>query len=162
MRAAAHAYFLRHRGSHESVHVRSNLSEIGRNFYHWRKVSVCDDAYALARLWSSKFRSDLDLQEQMAITDAFEDFAQATEFFFTPLEKSVQFYWEHRMGTWHAQVCSESDVALDSASLYNCRKIIEAFLSVPIELQLAGVIHRDIILRAWPELAEYPINGKPF
>ena len=138
------------------VHIRSNLSEIGRMFYK-RVGSNPLTSEDLLKLWSREpsLRSDGNRR-------LFEEYAETTDFFSAPVEKTSLFYWEHRMGCWHSQVTTESDIVCESLSLYNNRHLLSAMLSVEPDLQKRSILLKKIIIDRWPELADFPVNGKPF
>jgi hypothetical protein len=138
------------------IHIRSNLSEIGRMFYKYQKVYP-RSASTLMRLWTT----DENLRSEENVL-AFDEFAERTQFFDAPIERTSLFYWEHRMGCWHSQVATEGDPAFESVSLYNCRRTLELMLSVSAEAQKSSEILRRTIINEWPALADYPVNGKTF
>ncbi|MGA0594930.1 hypothetical protein [Enterovirga sp. CN4-39] len=144
----------------DTVHIRSNLSEVGRRFYHNLGIEV-REASDLGRVWLGKTGT----HEQAYVTTIlglFEEFAATTDLMNAPIDPLVLLYWEHRMATWHAQVVTESDPAFETISLYNCRVVLEALLSVGVPEQKSTAIHRQIITSLWPDLTEYPVNGRPF
>lgn len=67
------------------------------------------------------------------------------------------YYWEFRMGSWHAQRKLETDVALDSYVLINCRKIISLLLSVAQNEKKSA--HELLIDYHWPILNYWEINS---
>lgn len=140
----------------DSVHIRSNLSEIGTMFYRRRNVYP-RSAGSLMRLWSD--RPEMMSLDNMA---SFDEFAESSRFFDVPLERTSLFYWEHRMGTWHSQVALESDPAFESVSLYNSHAILALMLSISPEQQAAGELLRRAIAREWDVLTRYRVNGKKF
>ena len=140
----------------DSIHLRSNLSEIGRLFYKPRNVYPLS-AEELVYLWTSKRK--WHTAENIA---SFEDFASATSFFDAPVERTSLFYWEHRMGTWHSQVAIESDIACETLSLYNCRVVLQAMLAVPEEAQENSWLMKLVIQKRWPELTRFRVNNEPF
>ena len=71
------------------------------------------------------------------------------------------FYWEHRMSCWHGNVVLESDAAFDTVSLFNCRYIIEAMLSVPIRHRLGNSVQRQMIETLCPAIAPAPLAVPP-
>lgn len=144
------------RDPQKSVHIRSNLSEIGRRFYQWRNVEIRtpDD---LVRVWTNNPK--LHTPENIS---AFREYAEATGFMSAPVELTSLFYWEHRMGSWHSQVALESDIACESLSLYNCRALLASMWSVPEEDQKKSKVLKHIVATRWPELVNFPLNGKPF
>lgn len=141
------------------VHIRSNLSEIGRMFYQGRNGGRAPETPVdLVTLWSTR----PELRGNPENVAAFADFAEATGFFKAPVELSSLLYWEHRMGAWHSQVALESDIACESLSLYNCRDLLQTMWSVPTEFQKRSLVLKRIIYRQWPQLADFPVNGDPF
>lgn len=140
----------------QTVHIRSNLSEIGRMFYQSRHV-VPKNGRDLNRLWSNK--KDLQTDENATL---FQEFADATAFFETPVEHTSLFYWEHRMGLWHSQIPVESDIACETLSLYNSRHLLETLWSVSESEQKNSSVLKQIIMNRWPKLIEFPINGRAF
>ncbi len=150
-----------------TIHIRSNLSEIGRMFYRGKiqarsknyafSPDVMSTADDMLRVWTA----NADLRTEQNKT-SFEEFIELTDFASAPIDKPPLFYWEHRMGTWHSQVVTESDIACESVSLYNSRNIIKAMLSIPASYQQNSWLMRAAVERLWPELTQYPVNGKPF
>jgi len=69
-------------------------------------------------------------------------------------------YLEGRIGNWSTMTTSEYDIAFDSLSPFNCRKIIQNVLYAPKKYRKSGAyyIHKALIQHMWPELLEYPIN----
>lgn len=69
-------------------------------------------------------------------------------------------YWEQRIGNWGVQFPSEQDIAVEEISPFNCRLLIGNLLSIPREDRAAPnyPLIRDIILRLWPEVLDFPIN----
>ena len=144
-------------GGEDIVHVRSNLSEIGRLFYHNKRKVYPRSATSLTKLWSS----NTERHTSRNIL-AFDEYAEITHFFDAPVERTSLFYWEHRMGGWHSQVVTGTDIVFETLSLYNCRQALILMLSVPTDAQKSSEILRRTIASEWPELMEYPVNGKPF
>lgn len=138
------------------IHIRSNLSEIGRMFYRGRGTDP-KTPEDLVTLWTN--RAELRTEENAAL---FADYAEVTDFFEAPVELTSLLYWEHRMGAWHSQVALESDIACETLSLYNCRDLLEAMWSVPNEYQVRSLVLKKIVVSEWPELANFPLNGHKF
>lgn len=69
-------------------------------------------------------------------------------------------YLEGRMANWSSMATSEYDIAFDSLSPFNCRRIIQNFLYAPKNYRKSGSykIHNALINYMWPELSKYPIN----
>jgi hypothetical protein len=73
-------------------------------------------------------------------------------------------YWENRIGSWLA-LCQQEFllVSKETLSPFNCRRVIEAALSVDPGLRGAPdyPFFLTVIARLWPECLELPINPKP-
>jgi hypothetical protein len=148
------------------VHLRSNISEIGRAFYSKKLGDLRPlDAQVLLHLYShpmivNKFKEAPSLRSRYI--EIFEDFIEATQF-----KKAAEyidyrdlFYWEHRMGAWHSQVVAESDPGVDTVSLFNCRKILECLLAIDWYDRKSSKLYYYVIETNLPELQQYPINPK--
>lgn len=74
------------------------------------------------------------------------------------ISKYDLFFWEHRAGKWTTNSMMNSDLLIKSLNPFNCRELIETWLSVPKRNRINGEIHKEIISINWPELLEFPIN----
>lgn len=74
------------------------------------------------------------------------------------ISKYDLFFWEHRVGKWTANSFMNSDLLIGSLNPFNCRELIETWLSVPRKNRMRGEIHREIVRLNWPELLDFPIN----
>jgi hypothetical protein len=72
-------------------------------------------------------------------------------------------YWEQRLGNWGAHFASEQDIAVEEISPFNCRLLIDTFLSSRRSLRSVNEhkIYSELIRRMWPELLFFPINPPP-
>ena len=70
------------------------------------------------------------------------------------------FYWEHRMGSWQAQSQLKWDIAQESFTPFNHRKLIEIMLSVDSKFRQEPeyIFFKKIIQNLWPVLLKEPIN----
>lgn len=145
--------------SPDTIHVRSNIGEVGRCFYR-RSLAAAEMATSpsdipardLARLWAHGGVSE-------PVVQAFAEWIQATGFRdVAGLDALDLFYWEHRMACWHSNVVLESDFAFDTHVLFNSRWVLERMLSVPEEDRLRGSVFRHLIAGLWPELAAWPTD----
>lgn len=149
----------------ETLHIRSNISEIGRVFY-WRRRNQRNSTDP--NDWMRPFFNILNRHQTPSESDterARDAFLE--QFSRTDMGEAVKkihymdlMYWEHRMGSWHSQVVAESDIAFDSVSLYNCRKVLELFLSQPFRDRRDATLYHECIRQAWPCLLDWPINPK--
>ncbi len=110
------------------------------------------DALALARLWSHG-------HPPASLVAAFDDWLEATGLRdvrgVDPLDL---FYWEHRLATWHSNICLESDFAWDTHALVNSRAILKLMLSIPDEDRRSGALIRELLSVLWPELLRWPFG----
>jgi hypothetical protein len=136
----------------DALHLRSSLVEIGRSFYRNRESTLTPERMA------STFARTTNVGQELI--DQFETWASRAQFGDAHgLDPYDLFYWEHRMGTWHAGVVLESDVAFDTFILFNSRRVLEVLLSVPLSDRLSGAVVKEAITRAWPTLDYWPINA---
>ena len=138
----------------ETLHIRSNILEIGRSFYR----GVVDlpegvSAESLTKCYSPKAVED---KEILAIFASYYNIMQMENIYnYDPYDI---FYWEYRMGVWHSQVLLESDVAHDTFIPFNCRRILELLLSVPDQDKQKNTVFKTIIDINWPVLNYWGIN----
>lgn len=158
----AWVYAHRYGAKKNLVHLRSNISEIGREFWRGKNVEV-GSGKDLARLYLQRDR-EYPAAYVFRVITLFEEFDRVTGLSACRgrVDLKSLFYWEFRMASWHAQLVAESDPAFETLSLFNCRAALEAMLSVPRADRAGGSVLRRVISENWPELAEYPVNGKPF
>lgn len=70
------------------------------------------------------------------------------------------FYWENRMGNWQAMSQLEWDIAQETFTPFNCRRLLELFLSTPKRYRKGPdyELFVRLISALWPELLQWPIN----
>lgn len=70
------------------------------------------------------------------------------------------FYWEQRMGNWHAKYQAEQDIAIEEFSPYNNRKLLMTLLKISPEHRKSSNynLYQLLISKLWPETFEVPIN----
>lgn len=68
------------------------------------------------------------------------------------------FFWEHRVGRWLPNNASNYDIYTDPLYLFNCRYLIELWISIDRDERIVNSLHKEIISRRWPELMEFPVN----
>lgn len=68
------------------------------------------------------------------------------------------FFWEQRLGRWLPNNAVNYDIYSDPFYIFNCRYLIELWLSIPREERVNRSLHKEMINRKWPELLEFPIN----
>ena len=139
----------------KKVVLKGNCAEIGRCFYYKygenKKINSAQDLCLLMGSGTPKF-----FHEQL--DSWFQDAKEISK------EMHVNildlFYWEHRMGSWQAQSQLEWDIAQESFTPFNHRKLIEIMLSVNSKFRQEPeyVFFKKIIQNLWPVLLKEPIN----
>lgn len=143
----------------DSVHLRSNIYEIGRSFF--RNAS----SKPLPDLGAEEFaKRVIRVREHESYQDgvaAFKDWINVTGFDevdgYDPYDL---YYWELRMGRWLPAHLTESDIAHDTYTVVNSRRILELLLSVSLEDRMAATVFDMLIGMTWPSLFKYPVNGE--
>lgn len=144
----------------DTVHIRSNIYEVGRSFFRnaspSRKLPELTAKELARRI--VRVRSHATFQ---AGVEAFDDWLCATRFGeVTEYDPYDLYYWEMRMARWLPAHVTESDIAHDTYTVVNCRRILELFLSVSLEDRMSAKVFDALIDMTWPELFRYPVNGE--
>ncbi|MDQ0339005.1 hypothetical protein J2S00_001791 [Caldalkalibacillus uzonensis] len=137
------------------LHVKSNVSEIGRAFYR-RKYDLPNKISAdiYASLYPIK-------GDRTFICNAFKQYIQQTElnsqkiFNYDPYDIV---YWEYRIGNWQSLVLLETDIIHNTYILYNNRSILKKLLSVPLADRINDTLYIQMIKHMWPDVLQIPIN----
>lgn len=136
------------------IHIRSTLYEIGQACFRGsRKISNRFDMNDILTCYSPKSVNDKD------VAKIYEEYLKESE-----MDKIYNYdpydllYWEQRMGPWHGQLMNETDIAHDTVVLFNCRRILNNLLSVPLKDRLALTVYKEIIKEEWPVLNFWKIN----
>lgn len=164
-RTLASAYHRLYAGR-EIVHVRSNLSEIMRTFYlKKRPTPRPQNGRDLANIYRrdiSKGREPSDEAWAAAVVE-FESMYSKVDFRRASRKVDARdlLYWEHRMGSWHGKVVLESDIAFETVSLYNSRRLIATMLGATIDQRMDDAHMHGLIATAQGDLMQYPLNPGP-
>ncbi|WP_404329938.1 hypothetical protein [Mesobacillus maritimus] len=141
----------------EHLHIRSNLYEIGRMYF---KNNIRNLPKELTPESMSKIYSVKSVEDQKVI-EAFNQYYNHVQmdkiFNYDPYDL---FYWEYRMGTWHAQLLLESDIAHDTFILFNSRKILKLLLAVPETAKKENTVFYQLISKNWSVLDFWKINSR--
>ncbi len=131
------------------VHIRSNLYEIGRDYYsreitdHQKIIGMVKPGItADHKKLSTEFFARSGLTSERLRGYNLLDF----------------YYWEHRCGTWLPHVYQETDFAFSTFTPINCRRVLAEFLSVNYELRKNEQIQRHLLQILCPELDDVPVN----
>lgn len=141
----------------EAIHIRSNIGELGRNF--WRKEKREETSFS-ARDLAGTWRKMASCKEAV---EAFQEWGDSVGFWnVDSIHPADLAYWEHRLPCWHGCVVLESDIAFESISLFNHRPTLLALLGVPTADRSRSAVFLRIIEKEAPELLAWPINGEMF
>jgi hypothetical protein len=155
-------------GSEELIHVRSNITEIGKSYWK-RRLSKPRGPYSdgLSRPYNFIRRHNLwktwSEAEEFADTQFRRMFSRIG---YEPLLSSLVygydsldlFAWEHRASTWHGPLLLGSDFAFDTFLLFNSRAALEAMLSVSEAERSSFALQKMFVQRYAEEIAQFPIN----
>lgn len=159
-------------GGTTSIAVTANLLEIGRDFYkrprqeglaepvaapamsHLHQRSMPRRARgAIGRYGSSRYEALAIPAFESLISDS--SWRQARAKGVDPFD---QFYWEHRMSTWHGPAMNERDYYSDAFIPFNYRPLFEAMLGVDLAERRSGAVQLAAIASVEPDLLRIPIN----
>lgn len=142
----------------DTIHIRSNIGEVGRSYYlaprRRRRLEASPGALTpdtITRLWGH------GAPASTLVVEAFDDWMQAAAFAdVEAMDPLDLFYWEHRMSVWHAGVLLESDFAFDTHVLFNARTILRDMLAVPVDDRVRSTVFDLLVADLWPELERWP------
>lgn len=143
---------------HDRLHIRSNINEIFRNFYQKQIKAPLPEGFppeTMALCYSKNARHDGKIQEyfsEYAATVGFQNIYN-----YDPFD---MFYWEYRLGVWHASVLLESDIAHETFCLFNNRMLIKTILSLPKSHLADNYILKRLINEHWPLMNYWQVNNE--
>lgn len=149
--------------------VSGNLLEIGRSFYkNYTEQAPPVTAEAMSSLhlqsMSKKLQSKIadygNEHFHAKATIAFQAFIDESEYTKSRgmLDPFDQFYWEHRMSTWHGPAMLERDFYATAFIPFNSRRIFEAMLGLSLDERKKAEVFYRLIEIANPRLLDFPIN----
>lgn len=157
----------------DSVAVTGNLLEIGRSFYRKyraRGVAPPVTASSMAHLHFLSMTSKSQAKiEQYGLTRFYETSEHAFQGFIDDTGHNLttglvdpfdQFYWEHRMGTWHGPAMVERDFYGVAFIPFNSRRIFDAMLGVGQQERDSSAVFFRLIEMVDPSLLDLPVNPK--
>lgn len=154
-----------------SIAVTGNLLEIGRSFYLGRRKEglaqpVTAEAMTKLHFRAMSANSRRIIEEYGA--DRYSDVAKiAFQLFIeeTKLDRCAafldgfdQFYWEHRMATWHGPALAERDFYAEAFIPFNSRDVFAAMLSVKRDERDTSSTFYRLIEMVDPHLLDLPVN----
>jgi len=142
----------------DSVHYRGNLLEIGR-FYQGQLGSAISGTERLKRLTQASAKKYGPDVVESAMAHLRGGMRQLS---YDAVHESYKYpdlyYWENRHSRWYGQVLNETDVAFDTITPFNVRRIIDLFLAYDVRDRKAGFLQREMIYRRNPPLTFYGFN----
>lgn len=142
----------------DTIHVRSNIGEVGRSYYrrHRHVRDLPTEARDLTpEVMASLWGHGTSVSEP--VVAAFDDWMQAVAFAdIEGVDGLDMLYWEHRMACWHANALLASDFAFDSHVLFNARSILMALLAVPLDDRIRSRVFKRLVATLWSELRDWP------
>lgn len=150
-----------HISGSDVVHLRGNLNETARNYYH-DFVDPVTPIEGVRQLMRTLVRSKAParIPELEEIMEEFEhEFDDSQLDQLDPsYEQLDMYYWEIRMGRWFSEVFNETDAAFESVIPFNHRRIIDIALSFTEQERLDGLLFRELINKNAPFLNFFGIN----
>lgn len=136
----------------DKINLPGTFSDISRSFFNTYRKNITPDL--LAKIWD------------------YGDIEYVIENYKIWIEKSVEkikqynynvtdiFNWEERYGNWVTQYMAEKEIAQDEFAPYNCRNLMQIFLSVPAKYRdvHTNIYFRSMVKHLWPELLSQPFN----
>lgn len=134
------------------INMPGRFSDIARNFFNTYRKDITPEL--LATFWVYEGVDYVIDQYRIWLEEADKI---AKEYNYSILEL---FNWEERNGNLYTQFQVDKDIAQEEFAPYNCRNLMEIYLSVPNKYR---DIHTNIYFRAmikhlWPELMTEPFN----
>lgn len=136
----------------DKINMPGRFSDISRNFFSTYHKTFTPEL--LAKIW-----------EYDGIEYVIEEYGKWLEEASTLVEKYNYrllelFNWEERNGNLYTAFQMDKDIAQEEFTPYNCRKLMEVYLSVPNKYRdvHSNIYYKAMIKKLWPELLEIPIN----
>jgi hypothetical protein len=136
----------------EKINLPGRVSDISRNFFNTYKKKITPELLAI--IWEY---DDIEY----VIKNYREWLRKAGEIAKTYNYNILElFNWEERNGNLYTAYQMDKDIAQEEFTPYNCRRLMEIFLSVPSKYRdiHTNVYYRAMIKHLWPELLAEPIN----
>lgn len=143
--------------SRNTLHYRGNIVGLGRLVL--ADPSRLEDPHGrLRKLITGRSKSTADLAPHaLRIHDA-EPVQAQYESVHPDYELTDVWYWENRLARWYAQLLNETDVAFDTFTPFNTRRVIDSFLALHPADRKEGLMQRELIYRGNPFLTFFGIN----
>ncbi len=138
------------------LHVKSTIYELAKLPYKaalYKSEPVESLTKIIAGKTSKILGRDFDLHQ------AVSKYLERNNLMNTDYSLLDLYYVESRMGNWHSNLTQETDNSVEVFVLLNTRDLINAVISMPLEIREGKWIHREWINALWPVLNYYPINN---
>lgn len=143
-----------------TLHIRSSTLELARGYY-LRNPANHNNRFTPHKL-SRLFRRGMAQEFE----PFFEEFIAKTSFEsgrFHNFHFSDLFYWEHYLAAYYGTVIRAGRPYFETYMIYNCRKILELFLSCSLENRKNAAVIWELYDILWPEVLETEIfSGSKF
>jgi len=156
----AYAYVANHP---PALHVRSNIGEIGRARYHTAPFTELlrdapTEVEKLARIYCQWTRA----RPHEFIHAEFSRYLKETDLIASShrFDLLALYYWELLMPVWHGALLLESDMAYDTVSLFNCRRVLTTYLAMPFDRQVSRDSMVGCVEHMCPTMLREPFNPK--
>ena len=134
------------------INLPGRFSDIARNFFNTYRKNITPEL--LVTFWVYEGVEYVIEQYRIWLEEASKI---AEEYNYSILEL---FNWEERNGNLYTQYQVDKDIAQEEFTPYNCRRLMEIFLSVPNKYRdiHTNIYWRAMIKHLWPELMSEPFN----
>ncbi|MCD4683498.1 MAG: hypothetical protein K8R86_09475 [Bacteroidales bacterium] len=145
-------YNVYHKRFPNKINMPGRFSDIARNFFNTYRKNITPEL--LATFWDYT-GIEYVVEEYRKWLSTAGDLAKKYNYNILEL-----FNWEERNGNLYTAFQVDKDIAQEEFTPYNCRRLMEVFLSVPNKYR---DIHTNVYFRAmmkhlWPELVTIPFN----
>ena len=135
-----------------AININGSGGEILRRVYQYyeKKGGVDIDTLLRTRVYNDFFKSEIEEWYSKTI-----DFVDSYN-----LQILDLFYWEQRLGNWHALFDYEQDIAIEEFTPFNNKDLLLSILQLAPELRQKynPWICIEIMKKLWPEVLSEPFN----
>lgn len=144
--------------SRNSLHYRGNLIGLGR--LNAAEPNRLEDPFGRLRaLVKNRAGREPETSSLALDIHGSAEACEQYESVHSDYELTDVWYWENRLARWYAQLLNETDVAFDTFTPFNTRRIIDSFLSLHPEDRKDGLMQWELIYRGNPYLTFYDANA---
>lgn len=144
--------------SRSSLHYRGNLVGLGR-LIGAQPDSLEDPHGRLGNLVKNRASKKSDPHSLALGIHGGTEVREQYEAVHTDYELTDVWYWENRLARWYAQLLNETDVAFETFTPFNTRRIIDSFLALHPADRKDGLMQWELIYRGNPYLTFFAANA---